>query len=211
MREFFENQHSRRAFLVRCLPACAMTCLGLSSLPLLGQSSSVVLQSPAGHKFDAEISGKLSMRQFFAQRYGSIFIPFIKFCAKKMGRDKTIEMLNAYTTESAILTAESLAKRLGTNEFEAVKRYFDPANPHFANTLTFTITESTDKSFELHVTECLWAKTFIEANAADLGYAAICFGDYQTAKSFNPRIELFRNKTLMQGDDSCNHRYIWKS
>ena len=188
-----------------------MTCLGLSSLPLLGQSSSAVLQSPAGHKFDAEIPFKLSMRQFFAQRYGSIFIPFIKFCAKKMGRDKTIEMLKAYATEAAVLTAENLAKRLGTNEFEAVKKYFDPANPHHANTMTFTIAESTDKSFELHITECLWAKTFIDANAADLGYAAICFGDYQAAKSFNPHIEFSRNKTLMQGDDCCNHRYILKS
>ncbi len=210
MREFFENQQSRRAFLGRCLPACAVTCLGLSSLPMLGKSSAVP-QSPAGHKFDADMSGKLSWRQFFAQRYGAIFIPFIKFCVKNMGRDKTIEMLKAYASESAILTAENLAKRLGTNEFEAAKRYFDPVNPQFANTLTFTIAESTDKSFELNVTECLWAKTFIDAKAADLGYAAICFGDYQIAKSFNPHIELFRNKTLMQGDDSCNHRYLWKS
>jgi hypothetical protein len=210
MREFFENLHNRRAFLGRCLPACAVTCLGLPSLPLLAKSSNAGLQSPAGHKFDAEMSGKLSWREFFAQRYGSMFIPFIKFCAKQIGRDKTIEMLKDYASESAILTAENLVKRLGTNEFEAVKKFFDPANPRSANTLTFTISESTDKSFELHVTECLWAKTFIDAKAADLGYAAVCFGDYQTAKSFNPRIELVRNKTLMQGDDCCNHRYLWK-
>lgn len=108
-----------------------------------------------------------------------------------MGREKTIEMLKACATEAA-------------------KRYLDPANPGQASTLTFTIAESTDKSYELRITECLWAKTFLDAQAGDLGYAAICFGDYQTVKSFNPRLELVRDKTLMQGDAYCNHRYIWK-
>jgi len=210
MREFFENQHSRRAFLGRCLPACAMTCLGLTSLPLLGRSSDAVPQSPTGHKFDAELPGKLSMGQIFAHRYGSIFIPFVKFCAEKLGRDKTMEMLKAYAAESAVLTAANLVKRLGSNEFEAAKRYLDPANPAQASTLTFKIVESTDKSYELNITECLWAKTFLDAKAGDLGYAAVCFGDYQTVKSFNPHLELVRNKTLMQGDACCNHRYLWK-
>ena len=210
MRELFENQHSRRAFLGRGLPACAMTCLGLASLPLLGQSSDAAKQPQAGHRFDAELPGKLSMRQVFAHRYGSIFIPFIKFCAEKMGREKTIEMLKAYATEDAVLTAANLVKRLGSNGFETAKRYLDPANPAQASTLTFTIAENTDKSYELRITECLWAKTFLDAEAGDLGYAAICFGDYQTVKSFNPRLELVRDKTLMQGDAYCNHRYIWK-
>jgi hypothetical protein len=59
-------------------------------------------------------------------------------------------------------------------------------------------------------TECLWAKTFVDAGAGDLGNAAICHGDYAFARSFNPGIEMVRDKTLMQGHAYCNHRYLWK-
>jgi len=76
--------------------------------------------------------------------------------------------------------------------------------------LTFTVAEDTDKVHELRVTECLWAQTFIAAKAGDLGYAGVCFGDYAFAKAFNPSVEMVRDKTLMQGHDGCNHRYLWK-
>jgi hypothetical protein len=60
----------------------------------------------------------------------------------------------------------------------------------------------------MKVTECLWAKTFREADAADIGYRCICRADYVTAKAFNPKLELVRDKTLMQGHACCNHRYV---
>jgi len=211
MSEIFKKSFDRRTFLGRSLPACAASLLGCSSVPLFGMPSIGGRPSPAQNKFDAEMPNKLTMRQLFAQRYGSIFIPFIKYCAVTLGREKTVEMLKAYAAESAAAAAANLAKRLGSNDFEAARKYFDPANPNFANTMTFTVPESTDRVFRLHVTECLWARIFLEAKVGDLGYAAVCFGDFQSAQSFNPRIELARTKTLMQGDDCCNHRYLLKA
>jgi len=210
MRETFVNGHSRREFLGHCLPACAATCLGLSALPSLGRSQTAASQAPAGHKFDTETPGKLTMRLLFVHRYGSIFIPFVKFCVEALGRNKTIEMLKAYADSSAVLSAERLARRLGTNEFEAARKYFDPSLPAFANTMTFARQDTSEREFSLRVTECLWAATFREAKAGDLGYAAICHPDFQLAKAFNPRLELIRTKTLMEGADCCNHRYIYK-
>jgi len=210
MSEMFKKSFDRRAFLSRGLPACAASCLGFSSIRLFGMSPDVAQPATAQHKFDAEMPTKLTMRQLFAQRYGSIFIPFIKFCAASLGPDRTVEMLKAYAAESAAAAAANLAKRLGANDIEAARKYFDPANPNFAGAMTFTVPESTDRAFRLHVTECLWAKTFIDAKAGDLGYAAVCFGDYPSARAFNPRLELVRTKTLMQGDDCCDHRYVLK-
>ena len=99
---------------------------------------------------------------------------------------------------------------LGKNDIEALKSFFGPANPGYASTLTFTVAKSTERVHEIRVTECLWAKTFLEAQAGDLGYAGICFGDYEFARSFNPQIGMVRDKTLTQGDDCCNRRYLWK-
>ncbi len=49
---------------------------------------------------------------------------------------------------------------------------------------------------------------FREEGAADIGYAGICHPDFAAASGFNPKIKLIRSKTLMQGDDCCNHRYV---
>lgn len=61
------------------------------------------------------------------------------------------------------------------------------------------IVENTDAAYELKVTECMWAATFLAAKAGDIGWASVCFGDYAWAKGFNPKIKLVRGKT----------RYIW--
>jgi len=125
-------------------------------------------------------------------------------------RDVVIATLRAYSTEQAGPGAADSVKRLGGNGFAQLKKMFSPDSPAFANALTFTVAEDTDKVYELRVTECLWAQTFIAAKAGDLGYAGVCFGDYAFAKAFNPSVEMVRDKTLMQGHDSCNHRYLWK-
>jgi hypothetical protein len=64
------------------------------------------------------------------------------------------------------------------------------------------------RKVEIKITECLWAKTFRAANAADIGYATICYSDFAGAVAFNPKMRLVRTKTLMQGHDCCNHRWV---
>ena len=71
------------------------------------------------------------------------------------------------------------------------------------------IVEDTETAFELKVSECLPAAVFRDADAAEIGYASVCWGDYAWAQGFNPKIKLVRDKTLMEGDKYCNHRYIW--
>ena len=56
-------------------------------------------------------------------------------------------------------------------------------------------------------TECLWAKTFREADASEIGYAGVCYQDYPMTKTFNPNLKLIRETTLMQGHDCCNFKW----
>lgn len=75
--------------------------------------------------------------------------------------------------------------------------------------MTYDIIENTEKACEVKVTECLTYVIFREANAQEIGYAGVCYADYGFPKGLNPKIEMIRDKTLMQGHDCCNHRYIW--
>ena len=71
--------------------------------------------------------------------------------------------------------------------------------------------EDTKTAFEVKVTECIWAKTFHDLKAPDIGYAMVCHADFAIATAFNPKMKLIRSKTLMQGHDCCNHRWVMET
>jgi hypothetical protein len=80
----------------------------------------------------------------------------------------------------------------------------------WSNALTSQRIERTPKSYEMKITECLWAQTFREAHAADLGFATICYQDEAMAAAFDPRLKLTRTRALMNGDDCCHFRWVWE-
>jgi hypothetical protein len=159
------------------------------------------------HKFDEEIDRKLTNRQLFAAQYME-YIQLAKALEKSMGKEKTIEFLKNYTQEKMLAYGKNHAERSPDNKFRTYVKTFDPARYH--DSLTMEIVEDTETAYELKVTECIWATTFLAANAGDIGWASVCFGDYAWAEGFNPNIKLVRDKTLMQGHEICNHRYVWK-
>jgi len=60
-------------------------------------------------------------------------------------------------------------------------------------------------------TRCMWAEAFRELKAEDIGFWLLCQADASLASSFNPMIGFSRTKTLMMGDDCCNHVYYLKT
>jgi hypothetical protein len=55
----------------------------------------------------------------------------------------------------------------------------------------------------------LHAEAFKELDAEDIGYLVACNPDHAYAKACNPRVKLRRTKTLMQGDEHCDHVWYW--
>ncbi len=86
----------------------------------------------------------------------------------------------------------------------------DERGAMFQNMMTHDIIERSEKAYEIKVTECLWAKTFQERKAEDIGYATVCYSDFSSAKAAHAKISLERTKTIMQGHGYCNHRWIWE-
>ena len=99
---------------------------------------------------------------------------------------------------------------LSRRDFEGFEAFIKIEDPFLEHVLTHEVVRETENVIKVRVTECLWAKTFREADAADIGYAALCYGDYAAAHAFNPGIRLIRTETLMQGNDCCNFRYVWE-
>ena len=188
---------TRRRFISTVMPACSIACLGRDSI------WAWTLQDK--HKFDAEYPRKMTYKDVWAARFAE-FIYLAKAMEKEMGKDKLIEFLKKTTTEKWIKRGQEHANNSPDNSFKTYVNTFRP--PRYRAQLTHEVVVDTDTVFELKVKECLTSWAFRRADAADIGYAYICFGDYAWAESFNPKIKMVRDKTLMQGHDYCNHRYI---
>jgi len=182
-------------------------CLGAGKLFALSPSDSKSVIQQEKHMFDNEYPRKLTYKQFFATRYGE-YIRLARALEKEFGKEKTIELLKKFTTESSLEIGKRQAKGKSDLSLKAYTRQFNPKN--FNNLLNMEIVEDTDQAFEIKVSDCIWATAFLRAKAGDIGYAAVCWGDYAWARGFNPKIEMVRDKTLMEGHEYCNHRYLWK-
>jgi hypothetical protein len=204
---------SRREFLKGLVPGGALL---FSGCGLLSATSGLQNKS-AKHKF-LEDSG-LSMREAFRFAFLWTYIPMMEALAARIGREKLVEMLKEATDFYWAQYTKSYAERLQKKDFDAFLSMdtLEPAienaehRKHFWSTAyTAQNIEQTSKSYELKVTECLWAQTFREANAGDIGFASICYGDEVMATAFDKRLKLIRTGTLMQGDDCCPCRWVWE-
>jgi hypothetical protein len=164
------------------------------------------LETTPKHKF---LEGSnMTFQQVFDFAFKK-WIPVLQGLARECGEDRFFTALKKVASESAFKAGQDRARQLPCNDLAAFTGSGSEPS-HFAkHVLTREIVEDTPQAFELKVTECLWAKTFREMGAADIGYLLLCHTDYADCQGFNPRITLTRSKTLMQGDDCCNHRFVW--
>jgi len=199
---------SRRQFLKNVLPVGTMFCLGCSNLFALSQVNEQSEVKTAKHKF-MEDSG-MSYKEVHELAFRRVLIPILQNLANSTGKDELIEMLMKASSEASVHRGENWAKNVPESDLSTFTANFKKPSRFWEHTCTYEILEYTEKVVAVKYTECICATVFREANASDIGYAAICHGDFAVAQAFNPKIKLTRTKTLMQGNDCCNHRYIWE-
>ncbi len=120
-------------------------------------------------------------------------------------------MVKRQSSEAVAKYQREFVKSLPKNDFETFRSLSKSRMNRFVeHVLTWEDGEKTEKSGRTKFFECLWASTFREVNASDIGYAVICYPDIAMASAFNPKIKLIRPTTLMEGDDCCDFQYVWE-
>jgi hypothetical protein len=165
------------------------------------------VETTVKHKFLE--NSNMTFQEVFDFAYKKL-IPVLQGLAKELGEDYFLDILEKVAYESTLKAGQAAARQLLCNDFAAFIDSGSEPSDFGKHILTREIVEDKPDAFELKVTECLWAKTFREMGAEDIGYRLLCHTDYADCKGFNPRITLVRSKTLMQGDDCCNHRFVWE-
>jgi len=129
-----------------------------------------------------------------------------------MGKEKALETVEKVFERLAIDQAKKQVEEKPINSFEEYKNASKESmkQPLISHATNLIIVEETSKKLSTNITECLFAKTFKEMNATDLGYIICCKPDFATTKIYNPKLNMTRTKTLMQGDECCNPTVTWE-
>ncbi|MBU1012823.1 MAG: L-2-amino-thiazoline-4-carboxylic acid hydrolase [Bacteroidetes bacterium] len=211
-----KNQSSRRQFITKSIPACALSVLALSQLK--GAIPTEISEATQGetmlqdamqsqHLFDKRVTS--TIRQIFASS-GRKEINLINPLVEVFGKDKVIKILKDIAYKRAKSNGERYKKNNGTNDFETFKKRFLGPGSYTESLIIAETIENSDTALELKVSECVIAEEFIKQGVGDLGYAYHCYGDHYWQDGYNTKIKLIRDKTLMEGDAYCNHRYVFE-
>ena len=177
----------RRHFISRSYALGTSLCFGCSHFfsSAFGQDVKTI------KSFQDKISQNSGMNyeQVFNFAYRESLIPLLVAISKQMGREKCVELLKNVTYE--IYSHPDYMPRYRNNLPEQF----------WSDVLNLEVVENTPEVRIFKIKKCLWAKTFREANASDIGYAVLCYGDYGSASASNEKLE--RETTLMQGHDYC--------
>ena len=195
----------RRGLLTRTVPACAAACLGLGRFPgLAGLGQTPTRQGQ--HRFDMSRDISLSSRQR-TQMMTRGLVQFVRVLRNELGEPELVRLLNLMSEDIGRQTGARQAQTSPDTSFQTFVQVFRP--PNFADSLTHEVVEDTEKVFALEVAECVSAEVMQSAGlGGEIGHAAVCNMDYHWPPAFNPNFKMERTKTLMQGHDICNHRYI---
>ena len=163
------------------------------------------MTNPPGHKFQEKIPFS------YEEHFRTVFTNFVKFLRTlemEIGKKQVVEILKRWSAERGV----EMAGDRRVISFTEFKDYWKKASAqeYFSRTTTVEFPEESDTVLQCKYTECLWAKTFRELNAADFGKIMVCDPDHPYAQTLNPKLKLERTKTLMEGHDSCDHRYVWE-
>ena len=205
--EIVSSSLNRRQFLFKALPAGVLLGLGCGRLFGSDATEETATALAETHKFLAD--AQMTYKEVYEEVFKYNFIPYMERLATYLGRDELIELLKRAATEHYAERGKNWARRAKDKEFAAYFNFLREPSRDWVHTCTHEIIEDTDNVLEVRYTECIYADIFREENAQDIGYAAFCHGDFAIFPALDSRITLIRTKTLMQGDDCCNHQFIW--
>jgi len=196
-------KNDRREFIIKSFSSCALCFVTASTL--FGSDKKLhPIASDQQHKFQSD-SG-MSIQGAYNFAFKEWYIPAMKNLMKQIGREKFIDMLKT-SSEMLHVPDEDAYINYDERTLSEWATRIKNVCENWSDRITFEILNNNESVFEMKFTECLWAKTFREADASEIGYAGVCYQDYPMTKAFNPNLKLIRDKTLMQGQDCCHFKW----
>lgn len=145
--------------------------------------------------------GVLARREIEAR----LLAPLLEAFSKEFGQQRVLEFTRQTIVEIARRQGVELAQSMGgcslhhlADSLEAWKK--DDA-------MQMDMLELTEGKFAFNVIRCRYAEMYRELGVPELGSVLSCRRDQALIEGFNPKIELKRTQTIMEGAPFCDFRY----
>ncbi len=148
--------------------------------------------------------GLLNRREIEAR----IIAPLITALSQEVGESRVLEVTRQVIQAIARQQGAQMAENLGANDLE-----------HFAsvlelwkkdNAIQTEVLEQKRDTFSFNVYRCRFAEMYRHLGQPELGKILSCNRDFALIEGFNPRIQLTRTQTIMEGADICDFRFSVK-
>ena len=171
MKEDASIKKGRRDFILKSFSSCALCCFAAPNL--FGSDKKLhPIASDQQHKFQSD-SG-MTMQQVYNFAYKQWYIPAMKNLMKQIGKEKFLEMMKT-SSEMSQLPDENADINYDERTLSVWSTNIVEGCENWSDRLTFEVLNNSQNVFEIKFTECLWAKTFREADASEIGYAGVCY------------------------------------
>jgi len=141
---------------------------------------------------------------WLAAEAGAGKIEVLESTSERFGRERVLALLGKLCANETRAYWTELARQEGNSLDDLVRLLWEPL-PELGFEFS---SEPRPNGLQFCVTRCPHVELAARLNAADWLYAFVCATDPHTAASFDPPIRFERTKTLMQGDDCCDHAYF---
>lgn len=121
--------------------------------------------------------------------------------------DEVYQVLKKSHAERIYSRFSKLAEENGDTSIEAFARHIWEELPAMGFEYT---QEQTDLGIQMKCTKCPPAEIAKRLGITEMMFYMCCEQDQFMPDGFNPSIGFKRTKTLMQGDDCCDHFYYYK-
>jgi hypothetical protein len=136
-----------------------------------------------------------------------LLVSLIEGFTRELGRDKAMQVASTAIRADAREAGKAMAAKFAgssTRELLQVLKQVWAAD----EALEYDLLELTQKTLSFNVTHCKYVELYTRLGIKEFGYCLSCSRDESFVTGFNPHMKLVRTRTIMQGGENCDFRFI---
>jgi len=147
------------------------------------------------------VVGLLNRREIEAR----LLAPLLEALSAGFGKQQVWEMTRKVIQDIARQQGIQLSKSMEVNDLEHLSIALEAWKKD--NAIQTEVLELTQKKYSFNVYRCKYAEMYHHLGIPELGKMLSCDRDFAHLKGYNPKIQLTRTQTIMEGADICDFRY----
>lgn len=131
--------------------------------------------------------------------------PVIREVARRYGKEEALAILKRVNQQEAFERGRKMAGNAQEHTIDLLVK--DVATWGESGVWEMEVLEQTPTTYFFNVRRCPYHEKYRELGIEEFGVELSCCRDEPFARGLDPKLELVRTKTIMEGEDFCDFRY----